>query len=231
MSMPLFLLVGAAAMVAIIHSILPDHWVPLAVIARTQRWSLLRVGWVTFLASLGHVITSLVLGGIIAVIGLQFQQEIDTQQGHIVGVVLILTGVLFLVWGLMSNGGHNHSHKFGQHHEHSHEFGQHHEHSHEHTQNLSLFKRLAAIIVPFGVAASPDLTILPVTLAASAIGTAAVVTVLSVFAAVTIATFIGLTIIATLVGYQIKGDWLERHAMTITSLVLIAIGVGAFIGL
>jgi general stress protein CsbA len=68
-------------------------------------------------------------------------------------------------------------------------------------------------------------------LAASAIGTAAVVAVLSVFAAVTIATFIGLTLMATLVGYQIKGDWLEKHAMTITSLVLIAIGVGAFIGL
>lgn len=76
--MPLFLLVGAAAVVAIFHSILPDHWVPLAVVARTQRWSLLRVGRVTFLASLGHVIASLVLGGIVAVIGLRFQQEIDT---------------------------------------------------------------------------------------------------------------------------------------------------------
>jgi nickel/cobalt exporter len=181
------------------------------------------------------------LGGIIAVIGLQFQQEIDTQQGHIVGVVLILTGALFLIWGLMSNGGHNHSHevgqqhehshKVGQQHEHSHKVGQQHEHSHEHTQSPSLLKRLTAIIVPFGVAASPDLTILPVALAASAIGIAAIVAVLSVFAAVTIATFIGLTLMATLVGYQIKGDWLEKHAMTITSLVLIAIGVGAFIGL
>ncbi len=230
--MPLFLLVGAAAMVAIVHSILPDHWVPLAVIARTQRWSLLRVGWITLLASLGHVITSLVLGGIIAVIGLQFQQEIDTQQGHIVGVVLILTGVLFLVWGLMSHRGHEHRHKQGANHNHSHGFGQQHEHSHEHTpQSQSPLKRLATIIVPFGVAASPDLTILPVTLAASTIGTAAVVAILSVFAAVTIATFIGLTLMATLIGYQIKGDWLEKHAMTISSLVLIAIGVGAFIGL
>ena len=108
--MPLFLLVGAAAVVAIFHSILPDHWVPLAVIARMQRWSLLRVGRVALLASLGHVITSLVLGGIIAVIGLRFQQEIDIQQGHIVGGVLILTGILFFIWGLVSGGGHEHSH-------------------------------------------------------------------------------------------------------------------------
>jgi hypothetical protein len=80
------------------------------------------------------------------------------------------------------------------------------------------------------VAASPDLTILPVALAASALGTIAVVSVLSMFALLTIATFIGLTVMATLAGYQIKGDWLEKNATTITSLVLIAIGVVAFMG-
>jgi nickel/cobalt exporter len=242
--MSLFLLVGAAAVVAIIHSILPDHWVPLAVVARTQRWSLLRVGRVTFLASLGHVITSLVLGGIIAMIGLRFQQEIDTQQGHIVGAVLILTGILFLVWGLVSGGGHkhggghSHTHGLGQQHDHSHEEGHSHDHEEDHAQEREqsqskeqpLLKRLAAIAVPFGVAASPDLTILPVVLAASAIGTAAVVSILSVFTVVTMATFISLTVVATLVGYQIKGNWLEKHATTITSLVLIAIGLVAFIG-
>ena len=86
-------------------------------------------------------------------------------------------------------------------------------------------------MVPFGVAASPDLTILPVAFAASTVGTVAVTGVLSVFALVTIGTFIGLTVVATLAGYQIKGDWLEKHANTITSLVLIAIGIVAYIGL
>jgi nickel/cobalt transporter (NicO) family protein len=89
---------------------------------------------------------------------------------------------------------------------------------------------LAAIIVPFGVAASPDFTILPVALAASAIGKGAVVAVLGVFAVVTIVTFVGLTVIATIAGYQIKGKWLENNANTLTSLVLIAIGIVAFIG-
>jgi hypothetical protein len=92
-------------------------------------------------------------------------------------------------------------------------------------------RRLATIAVPFGVAASPDLTILPVTLAASAIGRGAVGGVLLVFAGMTIATFIGLTVLATLAGYQIKGAWLERNTTTITALVLIAIGVVAYVGI
>ncbi len=266
----LLLLLGAAATVAILHSILPDHWVPLAVVARTQRWSVPRVARVSALASLGHVVASLVLGGIIALIGLQFQHQLDTQQGHIIGGILILTGIGFLLWGLVGGGhkhsseGHSHKHDYGFRQEHNHaeehkhndyteEHGhEHDEHAHDHTEEhnhvhhthdhetlhqtkkpvsqQTLAGRLAAIAVPFGVAASPDLTILPVALAASAVGGGAIVGVLGVFAALTIVTFIGLTVLATLAGYQIKGAWLENNANTITSLVLIAIGVVAFIG-
>ncbi len=225
------LLLGAAAVVAILHSILPDHWVPLAVVGRTQRWSLFRVARVSALASAGHVVASVVLAGIIAAIGLQFQRQLETQQGHIVGAVLILTGVGFLIWGLTS---HSHDHDHG--HSHDHETAHAHEESHTQTghaappRQQTLARRLAAIAVPFGVAASPDLTILPVALAASAVGRGAVVGVIVVFALLTMATFIGLTVLATLAGYQIKGEWLERHANTITAVVLIAIGVVAYIG-
>ena len=256
----LLLLLGAAAIVAILHSILPDHWVPLAIVARTQRWSLPRVTRVSALASVGHVVASLILGGIVAIIGLQFQRQLDTQQGHIIGGILVLTGLGFLLWGFIG-GGHGHSHS-GEGHthnhdtltarshneEHMHDHEQREEHSHEHEEHdhdhssqhvhatakpanqQTLAGKLAAIAVPFGVAASPDLTILPVALAASAIGGGAVVGVLAVFAALTIATFIGLTVLATLAGYQVKGAWLENNANTITSLVLIAIGVVAFVG-
>jgi nickel/cobalt exporter len=253
----LFFLLGAAATVAILHSILPDHWVPLAIVARTQRWSVMRVVRVSALASVGHVIASLVLGGILALIGLQFQHTLETQQGHIVGGILVLTGISFLIWGRLS-GGHGHHHTDGEHthdhsfeqaetheqdkhtHSHGNEHGEHdHDHLSDHESGQETIKvvrqqtlagKLAAIVVPFGVAASPDLTILPVALAAGAVGGGAVVSVLGVFAVLTIGTFIGLTVLATLVGYQIKGAWLEKNANTITSLVLIAIGVVAFIG-
>jgi hypothetical protein len=222
-SVPLLLV--AAAVVAVLHSILPDHWVPLAVVARTQRWSVLRVARISALASVGHVVSSLVLAGIVAVVGLQFQHQLETQQGHLIGAVLVLTGLGFLVWGLRSSG-HSHDHDHGH--------DQRHAHTQEETQapapQQTLARRLAAITVPFGVAASPDLTILPVALAASAVSKGAVVGVLIVFSGITIAVFVGLTVLATLAGYQIKGDWLERNANTLTALVLIAIGIVAFIG-
>jgi hypothetical protein len=232
------LLVGAATTVAVLHSILPDHWVPLAVIARAQRWGLVRVARVSALASIGHVLASVALAGVIAVVGLQFQRAIDVQQGHIVGAVLVLTGLGFLLWGLTGHGHHHddrHDHRSTDH------AGT---HTHDDSEQTSgtvavaversakqpLARRLAAIAIPFGVAASPDLTILPIALAASAIGGGTVAGVLVTFAAVTVATFVGLTVLATRLGYQIKGEWLERNATSVTALVLIAIGVVAYIG-
>jgi hypothetical protein len=128
-------------------------------------------------------------------------------------------------------------------HEHAHE-GVLHSHAHSHAAFIArqqdrltelstqhtLAGRLATIAVPFGVAASPDLTILPIALAASAYGTGAVVSSLAIFATLTISTFVGLTVLATAAGYQFKGEWLEKHATTITSIVLVVIGAVAFFG-
>lgn len=284
------ILLGAAT-VGVVHSILPDHWVPLAVVARTQKWSMARLARTTILAASGHVLTSIALGGIVAVIGLQFQRQIETQQGHIVGGILVLTGVGFLFWGLTGHG-HPHEHGSGQEesnnehdhdsrresehedlrqpsrqeidgqaHEHRHqpgmalaESGDHlHEHEHggarhshrhhhevfvqqrakliaERSSRPTILGRLSAIAVPFGVAASPDLSFLPLALAAAAYGAGAVGLVLGAFALVTMITFVGLTLIAAAAGYQMQGEWLEKNATTITSLVLIVIGIVAYIG-
>lgn len=239
-SIPLLLI--AAGTVGFLHSILPDHWVPLAVVARTQRWSIFHTARISLLASIGHVLTSIILGGIIALVGLQFRSAFETQQGHIVGVVLVLTGIGFLVWGLSDHGHHHHDHGHPDDHgndhihEHDHEpdHDDDHAHLHEHGAHPApegaLLRRFAGIAVPFGAAASPDLTILPVFLAASAVGLGTVVGVLTTFSLVTLATFVVLTVLATLAGYQIKGEWLEKNGNTITAIVLIGIGITVYLG-
>lgn len=80
-------------------------------------------------------------------------------------------------------------------------------------------------MVPFGAAASPDLTILPVFLAATTAGVATAIASLVVFGAVTIGTIVGLTVAAARGGYEIRGEWLERWGNGITAAVLVVIGL------
>ena len=224
------LLVLAAMAVAVVHSVLPDHWVPIAVVGRTQGWSLARVARVSGLASAGHVLASLVLAGVVALVGLRFKEQIETQQGRIVGGILILAGLGFLAWEGARRGRHRHHDH--AHHDHAHESGDEHAHADDAgADERPWVVRLRNLGVPLGVAASPDLTILPVALAAAAYGVGAVGAVLGAFALFTVATFVVLTVLAAAAGYQVRGRWLDEHANMITAVVLIVIGVVAFVGL
>ena len=226
------LLLAAGGAVGFLHSILPDHWVPLAVVARTQRWSIMHTARISLLASIGHVLTSIILAGIIAAVGLQFRSAFETQQGHIVGVILILTGLGFAIWALTGHGReqeHDHPYIPGVEHDRAQD-GERSSGLRPRGRDQPLLRRFAAIAVPFGAAASPDLTVLPVALAASAIGIGTVVGVLGTFSLVTLSTFVVLTVAATLAGYQVKGEWLEERGNLITGAVLVVIGIAVYLG-
>jgi nickel/cobalt exporter len=213
-------LFAAAAGVAIGHAILPDHWVPIAVLGRTRRYPLAKVARLSGLAGVAHVLLSIVLGAVIIAIGLQFRSSIQSAQDTIIGILLIATGVGFAIFELTGRG-HSHDHDHG--HGHSHEHGGHDHHHDPHHEKRGV-RGLAAVMVPFGAAASPDLTILPVFLAATAVGVPTAIGSLAIFAAVTIGTIVGLTLTATKGGYQVQGQWLERWGNGITAAVLVVIG-------
>jgi len=170
------------------------------------------------LAGVAHVLVSIVLGGVIIAVGLQFRSEVQSAQNKIIGGLLIATGVGFAIFELISRT-----------------HGHHHEHGHgrqpadgDATASAgpaeSRMRGLAGVMVPFGAAASPDLTILPVFLAATTVGATTAIVSVVIFAAVTIATIVGLTLAACFGGYQIRGQWLERWGNVCTALVLIVIG-------
>ncbi len=216
----------AAGGVGFGHAVLPDHWAPLAVVGRTQHYPLSKVARLSGLAGVAHVAVSVILGALIIVIGLQFRSTIEHAQDTIIGLLLIGTGVGFLVLELTGHG-HTHSHPHGQDHDHHRDD----DHDHDPPGSHSRVTSAASIMVPFGAAASPDLTILPVFLAATSVGVGTAVGSLVVFAAVTIATIVGLTLAATAGGYQIRAAWLERWGNLLTAGVLIVIGTLVLAGL
>jgi nickel/cobalt transporter (NicO) family protein len=236
-------LFAAAAGVGFGHAVLPDHWVPLAVLGRARRYPLAKIARLSGLAGVAHVLLSIVLGALIIVVGLQFRSSVASAQDAVIGGLLIATGLGFGV--LQATGhGHHHDHDHSDGHGDGHGDGDEHRHgdAHEHHASASAHRRadpdasrgvrrLAAIMVPFGAAASPDLTILPVFLAATTAGVATAVGSVLIFGAVTIGTIVGLTLGAAAGGYQVKGEWLDRWGNAVTAGVLVVIGVLVLTGI
>lgn len=88
--------------VAVVHALAPDHWVPFVALGRAQHWSVKRLIFVTMLAGIGHVGSSVVLGLIGLTLGflLKEVQVFESARGEIAGLILIGFGLAYAVWGL-----------------------------------------------------------------------------------------------------------------------------------
>jgi nickel/cobalt transporter (NicO) family protein len=245
-TVPVLLL--ASAGVGFGHAIMPDHWAPLAVLARTRRTPLRRVLRQSSLAAVAHVLLSVLLGGLLILIGLRFRATVQRHEDLVVGGILLATGVVLLVLEVLGRGhrhgdghghghahghdharGHDHRHGHDHSHDHRHDPGRdHREHDHSHGDTPRASRDLLALIVPFGAAASPDLTILPVFLAASALGAGPAAGSLAVFAAVTVATIVGMTVLTAAGAGLLTGPRVERgidrRANLLTAATLMVIG-------
>ncbi|WP_053958303.1 hypothetical protein [Sulfobacillus thermosulfidooxidans] len=208
----------AAGTVAFIHAVLPDHWMPIALVARAQRWSRTRTLRIALGTGVGHVLGTVVLAGLVLVVGYGVK-GILRWDVPLVGAVLVVTGVAF---GIRTRG-HSRRHHTHDHDAHYDQAPTHQAHSHS--------SRRSAWLISTGIAASPDVSVLPVFVGALAVNGPTAVAVVVVFALVTILTIAGLSLIALWGGYQVaEGTWLENHAHQVTAVVLIVLGLVMVIG-
>lgn len=212
-------LLAASAGVGFGHAIMPDHWAPMAILARTRRTPLRQVLRLSSLAAVAHVLLSVLLGGVLILVGLRFRGAVEQHENLVVGGILLATGVVFLILELVGRG-----HRHGDGHSHDHDGDHNRDHSHSHAHRIRNSRDLLALIVPFGAAASPDLTILPVFLAAGALGRGAAAGSLAVFAVVTIATIVGMTLVTAAGARLLTGPRVERGANILTAGTLLLIG-------
>jgi hypothetical protein len=113
------LLVVAVAAVGVLHTIVPDHWVPITLIARQRGWSRGETTRAAFQAGLGHVGTTLVLGLVVWLAGV----VVAARFGYIVDTTASLALIAFGGWIAIAawremHAGRGHSHGEGHTHRH-----------------------------------------------------------------------------------------------------------------
>jgi nickel/cobalt transporter (NicO) family protein len=121
-----FLLIAAVAGVGVLHTIVPDHWAPITLIARQRGWSRAETARAALQAGTGHVVSTLVIAVIVWLAGV----AVAASFGHVIdalaSLALIALGAVIAIsaWReLHAEGpGHGHAHGHGHSHSHGHEF-------------------------------------------------------------------------------------------------------------
>lgn len=118
---PELLLIFGVVVVGVLHTIVPDHWVPITLLARQQGWSRRETARAALQAGSGHVASTLALGLVVAVAGVAFA----TKFGHAVSIVSSTALIAFGAWIAIGSWrelrsathrhGHSHRHGHGDH--------------------------------------------------------------------------------------------------------------------
>jgi hypothetical protein len=187
--------------VAFLHAALPTHWLPFVLVGRAQKWSTGRTLGVTFLAGLGHVALTAVLGLILVLAGLAMQPHVGGIFHWIVGGLMIAVGLLYVL-----RGRHSHAHP-------------------EAGRRPYASDRAAIVALVTLLTLSPCEAFLPYYLAGMEHGWQAFVVlslVLMVATSAGMLLFTGLS----LAGFSRLGlDWVERYEETILGVALILVGI------
>ena len=174
-----FLLLGSVVAVGVLHTMVPDHWVPITLIARQKKWTKAQTARAALQAGTGHVITTLLIALVVWIAGV----AVATQFGNIVDTLSSLALIGFGLWiaaSAWSEMHHEHGHYHGEvYHPHEHHDDDH-AHSHE-------SKRTALLLI---LGSSPMIEGIPAFFAAAKYGASLIIPMAILFAASTIATYV-----------------------------------------
>lgn len=202
----MFSVIAGTVLLAMVHALIPNHWLPLVAVARAEQWQQKEVTTVTFFAALAHVTGTVALGVVLGLIG----KELVEKYGN---AIYVASSVLLIVFGLVYytvNLPHHH---------------------HSEKKDVAAYKRskrkwiFIFIIMMF---LSPCLEVESLFLSAGAYGMGLVSMLGIIYAIVSIS---GILLLVTL-GYKgvnlLPASFIEHNEKRISGIVLILVGIISF---
>ncbi len=196
---------------SIIHTSIPNHWVPLIAVGRAEKWARKEILFATLITGFSHTLSTVIIGIIVGFIGYKLSSNYVLISDVIAPAILILIGLLYLINGIRNN--------------------KHHHHTHSHLDSNFKLKGKSKSAVLFSLSLAMFLT--PCTeietyyFKAGTIGWTGIYIVSAVYTLVTVILMLILVFLGLKGINRFNSHYLEHHEKQITGLVLITLGISA----
>lgn len=89
-------IITGSIIISLLHALIPNHWLPVLAIGKKEGWSLAETSRITFVAGLSHVISTIVVGVLLGLIGAELANHLEQFTQIIAPSLLILLGLYFI---------------------------------------------------------------------------------------------------------------------------------------
>jgi nickel/cobalt transporter (NicO) family protein len=197
-------LLAGSILLSIIHAAIPNHWIPVVMIGRAEKWSKKELIGVAVLTSFAHTLSTILLGIVIGLVGYKLSNSYHIITDVVAPLVLVFMGLIYFSLSF-----------------------RHTEHEHLPTKEKLKNKSKPAIITALALSMffSPCLEIEAYYFTAGTHGKLAIWLLSAIYLIVTVAGSILLVTLASKSIEKFKWHFLEHHEKKITGIVLIALGL------
>ena len=64
-------------LISLLHAVIPNHWLPVLAIGKKEGWSLTETSRITFIAGMAHVLSTIIIGLLLGLIGKELTEHIE----------------------------------------------------------------------------------------------------------------------------------------------------------
>jgi hypothetical protein len=100
-------ILAGAFLVSVVHAILPDHWLPMILISRAEKWSQTETLWITALVTIPHLVSTILLGVLVGLIGFRLSATYEALMEAVAPVMFILMGLVYVYRNYRVEGHHH----------------------------------------------------------------------------------------------------------------------------
>jgi nickel/cobalt exporter len=198
---------------SLIHALIPNHWIPLIAISKTEKWTQRRTLWATAITGFAHTFSTIIIGIIVGIIG--YKLSTSYQFISTIAAPIILVGLGIIYCALDFRGNHHHLHEP--------------DHVPANSEKTDKSK-WRAILTSLSVAMffTPCIEIEAYYFQAGTIGWMGIFIVSAVYLVMTIVVMLLLVYLGMKGIQTFNSHFLEHHEKGITGIVLIALGILAY---
>jgi len=92
----MYSIIIGSLLISVLHAIIPNHWLPVLAIGKKEGWGLGETSRITFLAGMAHVVSTVIIGLLLGMIGGELTEHIKHFTHIVAPSVLILLGLYFV---------------------------------------------------------------------------------------------------------------------------------------
>ena len=97
-------------LLSIVHALIPNHWIPLIAISKSEKWATKETLAATFITGTAHIFSTILIGILVGFIGHQLSSSFEFITQIIAPVILVSLGFVFIFLDLRHSQRGNHEH-------------------------------------------------------------------------------------------------------------------------